>query len=315
MTEDWKDEARRVAYGIRCRVLEHTINNNGGYLSQACSAAELLAALYVRVMRLGKVEKPMVPGPFGGVPGPDNPHAFTGATFNGPKGPEYDRFILSPSQYALVLYALLIETGRMDPEGLRQFNVDGYTVEMIGAEHSPGMEVMTGSLGQGLSQAAGIAFARKRRGEQGKVWVFMSDGEWQSGQNWEALQSIVHHGLDNVGIYVDMNGQQCDGPVCDVMKIEPFVERLVAFGADVERVDGHNLDALARAGETGGGRVRVVLADTNPWQGIPILKDRYPKLHYVRFGSEEEKQRYVSVLQEMQQGGGPDGNTLEGARP
>ncbi len=130
----WQDEVKRVAAGIRRRVLEHKIRNNGGYLSQAWSSAEILATLYVKVMDLGKLDVPLVPKPFPGVPGPDNPDYFTGAAYNGP-GKDHDRFFLSPAQYALVLYAALIETGRMDEEGLLQFNKDGSSVEMIGAEH------------------------------------------------------------------------------------------------------------------------------------------------------------------------------------
>ena len=201
----WQDEVKLVAAGIRRRVLEHTIRNNGGYLSQACSSAEILATLYVKVMDLGKIRAPLVPKPFPGVPGPDNTDYFTGASFNGP-GPDKDRFFLSPAQYALVLYAVLIETGRMAEEGLAQFNKDGSVVEMIGAEHSPGMETMTGSLGQGISQAAGIAMARRRKGEKGRVFIFMSDGEFQIGQTWEAVQAMAFHRLDNMVLFVDVNG-------------------------------------------------------------------------------------------------------------
>src|SRR5512144_1782809 len=195
----WQDEVKRVAAGIRKRVLEHTIRNNGGYLSQACSSAEILATLYVRIMNLGRIGTPLVPRPFPGVPGPNNPDYFTGAAFNGP-GPDHDRFFLSPAQYALVLYATLIETGRMAEEGLLQFNRDGSSVEMIGAEHSPGMETMTGSLGQGISKAAGVAMARKRKGEPGRLFIFVSDGEFQIGQTWEAIQAMSFHRLDNVVI-------------------------------------------------------------------------------------------------------------------
>lgn len=298
---NWQEEVKRVAYGIRRRVLEHTVINNGGYLSQACSAAEILATMYIRIMNLGKIDEPLMPPPFAGVPGPSNSNAFNGAVFNGPKGSQYDRFILSPSQYALVLYALLVEVGRMAPEGLRQFNVDGYTVEMIGAEHSPGMEVMTGSLGQGLSQAAGIAMARKFRGDIGKVWVFMSDGEWQSGQNWEALQAISYHHLDNLGIYIDANGQQCDGAMVDVMNIEPLADRLTAFGAKVYKVDGHDLDMLVKPilEPVQQGKPLIVIADTIPWRGIEILKERYPKLHYVRFLTEQEREQYAAILKSL----------------
>ncbi len=295
----WQEEVRRVAAGVRRRVLEHTIRNNGGYLSQACSSAEILATLYVQVMHLGKPESPLVPQPFPGVPGPNNPDYFTGAAFNGPGG-QYDRFFLSPAQYALVLYATLIETGRMAEEGLLQFNKDGSSVEMIGAEHSPGMETMTGSLGQGISQAAGVAMARKRKGEKGRVFIFMSDGEFQIGQTWEALQAMSFHMLDNVIMYVDMNGFQCDGKMCTVMDIEPLDKRLEAFGCRVFRVNGHDSRRLAEAGSARpDGRPVVVLADTDACRGIEVLKERAPKMHYVRFTSSEEKKRYEAAYEEM----------------
>jgi len=296
--EDWQDEARRVAQGIRRRVLDHTVKNNGGYLSQACSAAEILATLYVKVMHLGRVPSPLCPKPFPGVPGPRNRRYSTGAAFNGPKGPRYDRFFLSPSQYALVHYAALVELGRMVPEGLEEFNRDGGTVEMIGAEHSPGGEVMSGSLGQGLSQAAGIALARKLRGEPGRVWVFMSDGEFQVGQTWEAIQAMAFHHIDHLGIYVDINGQQCDGRMEKVMNVEPLEARLAAFGARVFRVNGHDVAALAAPAELRpDGRPLVVLADTDPCRGVDLLRARAPKLHYLRFKSEEQRQAYRQLLE------------------
>jgi len=295
----WQDEVKRVAAGIRRRVLEHTIRNNGGYLSQACSSAEILATLYVKVMDLGKIKTPLVPKPFPGVPGPDNPDYFTGAAFNGP-GENHDRFFLSPAQYALVLYTVLIETGRMAEEGLDQFNKDGSVVEMIGAEHSPGMETMTGSLGQGISQAAGIAMARKRKNEKGRVFIFMSDGEFQIGQTWEALQALSFHMLDNVVIYVDVNGFQCDRKMCNVMDVEPLDKRLEAFGARVFRVNGHDIRKLADAGSvTPDGRPVVVLCDTDAARGIDVLKARAPKMHYVRFTSAEEKSWYAEALKQL----------------
>lgn len=296
----WQDQARAIARRIRLRVMEHTITNNGGYLSQACSAAEILATLYTKIMKLGPSEAPMIPPPFPGVPSATNTNYFTGAAYNGPKSPELDRFFISPVHYALVLYTTLVEVGRMAPEGLAQFNRDGSTVEMIGAEHSPGHELTAGSLGQCLSQAAGIALARKLKKETGRVWVFMSDGEFQSGQTWEAMQVLSFHQLDNVGIYVDVNLQQCDGAMADVMNIEPLDMKLEAFGARVVKVDGHDVEALAAPAELApDGRPLVVLAYTNPAQGIPILEERRPKLHYVRFKSEDERNRYRAALADM----------------
>ncbi len=296
---NWQDEARRVACGIRRRALEHTINNNGGYLSQACSAAEILAVLYTKVMNLGPSQAPMIPPPFPGVPGPRNRNYVTGVGYNGPKAPHLDRFYLSCVQYAMVLYGALVELGRMAPEGLVMFNQDGSTVEMIGAEHSPGHEITSGSLGQTLSQVAGIALARRLQGESGRQWVVMSDGEFQSGQTWEAVQSLVFHKITNVGVYVDVNGQQCDGQMTDVMNIEPLQSRLEAFGARVCRVNGHDINALANAAEAcGDGKPLFVLAYTDTAREMPILEERKPKLHYIRFKNEGEREKFRQFLRD-----------------
>lgn len=301
-TLHWKTEVQRVADNIRLRVLDHVLKNNGGYLSQACSSAEIFATLYMRVMKLGPSEGPMIPQPFSGVPGPDNPNFFNGGVYNGPKAPQLDRFIFSPAHYALVLYSTLIELGRMAPEGLEMFNKDGTTVEMIGAEHSPGVETTTGSLAQAISQAGGIALARRMRGETGRVWVMMTDGEFQEGQVWEAVNTLSYHRLDNVGVYVDVNGQQCDGAMEDVMHIEPLCSRLETFGARAIEVDGHDIEALAAPAQlTPDGRPLFVLARTTPWYGMDILQERAPKLHYVRFTSDEERQRYQAMFDQMRQ--------------
>ena len=294
---NWQEKVRRVAWGIRKRALEHTIKNNGGYLSQACSSAEIFAALYIKIMKLGPSQAPMIPPPFPGVPGPNNPDYVTGVGYNGPKAPHLDRFFLSCVQYAMVLYAALVETGRMAAEGFEMFNKDGGTVEMIGAEHSPGHEITSGSLGQTLSQAAGIALGRRLKGETGRQWVLMSDGEFQSGQTWEAIQTLCYYKLDNIGVYIDINGQQCDGKMEDVMAIEPLQSKLEAFGARVCNVNGHDIEALAAPADLSpDGRPLFVLAYTNTSQGIEILEERRPKLHYVRFKDEQERERYREFL-------------------
>lgn len=293
-------EATRVAAGIRRRVLEHVLKNNGGYMSQACSSAEILATLYTRVMNLGPVSKPILPDKFVGVPGQAGEDYRRGDFYNGPQGRELDRFILSPTHYSLVLYAALVETRRMDEEGFKDFNKDGGILEMIGAEHSPGMEVMTGSLGQGISQAAGIALARKIKGDKGRVWVFMSDGELEPGQVWEALQFAVFYKLDNLGVYVDVNGYQCDGKTCDVMTIEPLEARFEAFGWKAFRVNGHDLSQLAApASAPHEGKPFAVLCDTIPWWGVEPLKKRVPKLHYLRFTNDAERTEYETALKGM----------------
>lgn len=286
-----------IALGIRRRVFVHSMRQNGGYLSQACSAAEILATLYNEVLQLGAPTLPMTPLPFAGVPSASNAQAFTGAGYHGPAGPAYDRFFISPAHYALVIYSALIEMGRMGDEGMKQFNQDGSSVEMIGAEHSPGMEVTTGSLAQGLSMASGVAWARKKRQEPGKVWVFMSDGEFQEGQTWECLAAISHHGIDNLRIIVDVNRQQCDGAMVSVLDLGDLERRVAAFGVTTRSINGHDIGGIVRAAASAeSGKALMILANSSPFQGMKFLERRFPRLHYVRFKSSVEREEMQAAL-------------------
>lgn len=279
-----------IALGIRRRVFEHTMRNGGGYLSQACSAAEQFAWLYNEELHLGEPTLPLVPKPFTGAPSAANVSYHTGAGYNGPAEPIYDRLFIAPAHYALVAYAALIEVGRMAPAGLEMFNKDGSSVEMIGAEHSPGMEVHNGTLGIGLSTGAGLAFGRKRRGESGRVWVYMSDGEIQEGQTWEAVQAAAHHRIDNLYAIMDVNRQQCDGAMESVMNVGNIARKLEDFGAAVVEIDGHEIEAMRRAVKTPHLRKPlIILANSSPFRGMRFLERRFPHLHYVRFKSEEER--------------------------
>ncbi|WP_299151762.1 transketolase [uncultured Tateyamaria sp.] len=287
----------KVALGIRRRVFEHAIRNNGGYLSQACSAAEQLAWLYNEELNLGAPTLPLIPKPFEGVPSPGNPDYHTGAGYNGPSTPEFDRLFIAPAHYALVAYATLIEVGRMAPEGLEMFNQDGSSVEMIGAEHSPGMEVHNGTLGIGLSTASGLAYGRRLRGDTGRTWVFMSDGEVQEGQTWEAVQACAHHGIDNVLAMMDVNDQQCDGAMSSVMEVGDIRTKFLNFGAACVEIDGHDLNAMRDAvHEPHDGKPLIILARTNPFHTMSILEERFPRLHYVRFKSEVERARFNTSI-------------------
>ncbi|OIP42022.1 MAG: transketolase [Deltaproteobacteria bacterium CG2_30_63_29] len=297
---EWLPNVKRIARGIRLRVLRHTLQHGGGYLSQGCSSAELLALLYGDLLNLGPSCGPLVPPKFSAVPGASTA-ATHGWVYNGPRDPELARFFFSPVHYSLALYAALIEVRRLGEDALDGFDEDGSTVEMIGAEHSPGIEVTAGSLGQCLSQALGVAMARRRRGESGTNWVFMSDGEFQEGQTWEAFAAAHYHGVDNLRVIVDVNGQQCDGDMASVMSIEPLAARLEAFGSSVREVDGHDLVALRRAAMSGvAGRVRVILARTDACRGVELLRSRAPNLHYLRFKSDDEKAAYAALLRQME---------------
>ena len=300
----WASEVEGLADGIRLRVLEHTLSQKGGYLCQACSSAEIFAALYHGLLNLPKLDSPLSPDPWRGVPGPDNP-AHTGIKFNSNGLPGYDRFILSPAQYALVLYAALVEAHRMDEKGMLDYNRDGSSVEMIGAEHSPGMEATTGSLGQGISHASGIALALRLKKQTGKVVVFLSDGECESGEFWEAVQTASFHRLDNMLLIIDRNGCQCDGAMESVMNIEPFEARFRAFGCECVRIPGHDPLTLAKAVQMPHrSKPLAVICDTDPCHGLEFLRARRPKFHYVRFADDQEwletKARYEALAKERE---------------
>ena len=296
---NWEVKCQKTSRGIRERVLEHTINH-GGYLSQACSSAEIFSILYNKSMKLGPSEGLFSTHKFEGTPSLNNPHPQKGFLYNGAKNPDLDRFFLSPSHYALTLYAALIETKRLNDKSLKEFNKDGSVLDMIGSEHSPGHETNGGSFGQTISQAAGVAWARRRKKEKGLVWLFLSDGEFQEGQTWEALMSMAFHKISNLKIVVDVNGQQVDGKTCDVMNLEPLLEKISSFGACVKQVDGHDLVALNNAFRTiHQDKPLVVLAKTSPFRGMEILEKRYPFLHYVRFKDKNEKEEFKSFLNDM----------------
>jgi len=276
-------DPRQVAKGIRARILRLSIERGGGNLSQACSSAEIMAALYTRIMNITDLEAPLTPKKFAGAPSATNKDSFTGHDYNGLRGAEYDRFYLSPSQYSIVLYATLAETGRMTDEGFNLFGTDGYVIEHIGESHSPGMDINGGSLGQAISQAAGIAYARKLRGETGRQFVFLGDGECQLGMTWEAIQAMCYRKLDNMVVIVDENGQQCDGKITDVCGCIHLDKRFEAFGCHVVKVDGHDPDALAEAAAIKpDGKPLVILAQTNPVRGMDELKEKGTRIHYVR---------------------------------
>jgi transketolase len=127
----------------------------------------------------------------------------------------------------------------------------------------------------------------------------MSDGEFQEGQTWEAFQALSFHRLDTIRVIVDVNGGQCDGPMESVMSIEPLAARLEAFGASVDTVNAHDVAALHDAITRETGKPHVVLAYSNPTQGIPMLEERRPTLHYLRFTGSDERDRYRTAYDSM----------------
>jgi transketolase len=287
-----REEVVRIAGKIRCFAAQWALRANGGYLAQACGTAEVLSLLHTEVLNLGPSLGPMVPPRFEGTPKPGRP-GLRGEDWLG-GGP--DLLIISPAHYATAHYATLAATGRLNPEALESQSNDGGVLEMIGAEHSPGMVVTSGSLGIALGVAVGRAIARKRTGKPGDIWVLISDGELQEGSTWESLQLAVAEGLDNLRIVLDRNNMQVDGKMHDVMTIGDAAAKLRAFGLAVHEHDAHDIEGLF---DTFGAMKKspgpaVLVSYSEPWRGFSFLPPRWEsnKLHFVRLSAEE-----ITVLQ------------------
>ena len=283
------EEIQRTANKIRKQVLKFAIERGGCYITQTNSSAETLATLYLDVMNLGESLGDPDGILFPGVPGPDNMDFPRGSLYNGPTQAPYDRFFLSPAHYACTLYCTLFAVGRISETGIERFNKDGWIFEQIGAEHSPGFETTAGSLAQTISVACGHAHARKLKGEEGTIWCFMSDGELEEGQLWEAIQAAAFYKLDNFVLVCDINGQQIEGPTKDIMNTQPLYDRFTAFGAKTVEIDGHDIQAIKDACRTAHpGQPLVVLCNTSPTHGMPFLDKRTERLHFVNVKTPEQ---------------------------
>jgi transketolase len=280
-------DAATVSRAIRTTAARWAIDKQGGYLGQACGIADVLGVLYTRILTLGPSTAPLDPPRFTNVPRPGEP-PIRGEDWLG-GGP--DLLVVSPAHYATAQYGALIGLGRLAETAVRDHSDDGGLLEMIGAEHSPGMVVTSGSLGTALSVTVGRALGRRLRGRPGQLWVLLSDGEFQEGMTFEGLQAAVAHRLGNLRIVVDVNSMQVDGPTDVVFPSQPIADRLRAIGWEVWETDGHDPAAI----ETAARRVAAahgpaaLLARTTPWTGFPSLRARWEtgRLHFVRLDGDE----------------------------
>ncbi len=203
-----------------------------------------------------------------------------------------DKFILSKGHSAGALYVVLATRGVISREELSTFHKDGTRLP----GHPPskglvGVEFATGSLGHGLSLAAGTALARILRGAGGHVYCLMSDGEWQEGSTWEALVFLCHHKLANLTVLVDHNGLQGFGTTREVASMNPLHERLAGFDVDLRCLDGHDLAAIRASLDKTTGRPRVLVLNTVKGRGVPGMEYQMSS-HYLPIDS----QTYAAAL-------------------
>lgn len=194
-----------------------------------------------------------------------------------PQAPERDRFVMSKGHCTPALYSVLALRGYFPEKELELFRgIEGHMSGHPDMVHVPGVDMSTGSLGQGLSAAVGMALAAKLDGAGYRVFALMGDGEIEEGQIWEAAMSAAKYGLSNLCGIVDVNGLQIDGRTADVMPSEPLDAKFAAFGWNVIKADGHDFDSLraafaaARAEKD---RPSVILAKTVKGKGVSFMEN------------------------------------------
>jgi len=221
MTASEKKQLQITACKVRMGIVESTHGAKAGHPGGSLSATEVFTYLYFKEMNID----------------PKNP-----------KWEDRDRFVLSKGHTAPGLYSALANRGFFPVEDLPTLrHIDSYLQGHPNMNTVPGVDMSTGSLGQGISVAVGMALAAKHTGKSNRVYTLLGDGEIQEGQVWEACMAAAHYKLDNLCIIVDNNGLQIDGNVADVMSPYPIVERLESFGFKVKALDGHDFDALEEA--------------------------------------------------------------------
>lgn len=240
----------KTANEIRKNVVKMICNAKSGHPGGSLSAADIVTALYFAEMNID----------------PKNP-----------KMEGRDKFVLCKGHAAPVLYAALAERGYFEKDLLMTLRKYGSPLQgHPDMKKVPGVEISTGSLGQGLSVANGMALAAKLDKKENRVYALLGDGEQQEGQVWEAAMTAAHYGLDNLCAFVDNNNLQIDGNVDKVMGIEPLDEKWKAFGWHVIEINGHDfkeiLDALDEA-RTVKGKPTMVIAHTVKGKGVSFMEN------------------------------------------
>lgn len=257
-----------MASDIRRSVIEHSKRANVGHIGSCLSIADVLAALYGEVLSIPDMQDP-----------------------------ERDRFILSKGHAALALYASLHRAGWLTGERLESFCDDGSPVAGHPEHALEGVEFSTGSLGHGLSYAAGSVLAARLHGSGHRAFVLLSDAECNEGSIWEAVMFAAHHRLSRLVAIVDANGQQALGQTSEVIDLAPLGDRWRAFGWDVHEVDGHDPDLIAKTIhelDTKAGPPHVLIAETTFGKGVSYM-ERQVHWHYWPMSEEQYEQALREV--------------------
>ncbi|MBI0582694.1 MAG: transketolase [Methanomassiliicoccus sp.] len=234
---------------LRRHIIKMTFTAQSGHPGGSLSYADIITALFFKVLKHRPQE---------------------------PNWVDRDRFVLSKGHAAPVYYAALAEAGYFPVEDLTSLRRLGSHLQGHPCrKKTPGVEISTGSLGQGLSVANGMALAAKLDRRLSRIYCLMGDGELQEGQNWEAAMLASHYKLDNVTAFVDRNKMQIDGPTEHIMSLEPLVDKWKAFGWNVIEINGHNMRQILEACEKASqvtGKPTMIIAHTIKGKGVSFME-------------------------------------------
>ena len=252
MTPEAKKTLQLTAVSVREGILTSTHGAKAGHPGGSLSAADVFTYLYFKELRINPKE---------------------------PRWPDRDRFVLSKGHTAPGLYSALAYRGFFPVDELPKLrHIDSFLQGHPNMNTVPGVDMSTGSLGQGISAAAGMAKGAKFLNKDINVYTLLGDGELAEGQVWEATMFAAHYQLDNFCIIVDINGLQIDGRTKDVMNSEPVDAKFAAFGCDVVKIDGHDFDQIEEAfarfhANKGTGKPTAILLKTTKGKGVSYMED------------------------------------------
>lgn len=249
MTKEEEITLRKTACKVRIGVLTATHGAKAGHPGGSLSAADVFTYLYFRELNIDPSR---------------------------PKKVGRDRFVLSKGHTAPGLYAALAYRGFFPVNDLPTLrHIDSYLQGHPNMDTVPGVDMSTGSLGQGVSCACGMALGLKKQGNAARVYTLLGDGELQEGQVWEALMFAAHYRLDNLCVIIDHNGLQIDGPNEKVMGLGSIPDKLQAFGLNVFQIDGHDFQAMEKAFDAARqvkGKPSAIVLETTKGKGVSYME-------------------------------------------
>ncbi len=244
------NELAEIARRVRVGIIDAVYSASSGHPGGSLSIADILTYLYFEELRVD----------------PANPDA-----------PDRDRFVLSKGHCAPALYSVLAQRGFIPVEDLKTFRkTTSYLQGHPDMKHTPGVDMTSGSLGQGVSVAAGMALAAKMDGSARRVYAIMGDGESEEGQVWEAAMFAGHHHLDNLCFYLDLNGLQIDGSLEQVVDPRPHDEKFRAFGWNVITINAHDfgeIEAALKAAREYKGKPTVIIGNSVKGKGVSFMEN------------------------------------------